>query len=185
MYKSCAIYPYSAWNHYPQYNACSISHGTSHGLPVAHAAQGRGIALRWRHNGRDCVLNHQPYPCLFNLLLGRRSKKTSKRRVTGLCEGNSPGTGEFPTQMTSNAENVSIWWRHHVLWVHSPNKVLALILAYFVQYRVILDRDIPRVYSTICCLKCNFSRYLSARCAVIVKHSEVMLIQSRSCKHSP
>ena len=22
-------------------------------------------------------------------------------------------TGEFPTQMASNAENVSIWWRHH------------------------------------------------------------------------
>ena len=27
--------------------------------------------------------------------------------------GNSPGTGEFPAQMDSNAENVSIWWRHH------------------------------------------------------------------------
>ena len=26
---------------------------------------------------------------------------------------NSPGTGEFPAQMASNAENVSIWWRHH------------------------------------------------------------------------
>ena len=25
-----------------------------------------------------------------------------------------PGTGEFPAQMASNAENVSIWWRHHV-----------------------------------------------------------------------
>ena len=25
----------------------------------------------------------------------------------------SPGTGEFPAQMASNAENVSIWWRHH------------------------------------------------------------------------
>ena len=37
----------------------------------------------------------------------------SKLRVTGLCEGNSPGTGEFPAQMASNAENVSIWWRHH------------------------------------------------------------------------
>ena len=24
------------------------------------------------------------------------------------------GTGEFPAQMASNAENVSIWWRHHV-----------------------------------------------------------------------
>ena len=23
------------------------------------------------------------------------------------------GTGEFPAQMASNAENVSIWWRHH------------------------------------------------------------------------
>ena len=23
------------------------------------------------------------------------------------------GTGEFPVQMASNAENVSIWWRHH------------------------------------------------------------------------
>ena len=45
----------------------------------------------------------------------RRSKKTSKLRVTGLCTGNSPGTGEFPAQMASNAENVSIWWRHHVI----------------------------------------------------------------------
>ena len=26
--------------------------------------------------------------------------------------------GEFPAQMTSNAENVSIWWRHHVLKVN-------------------------------------------------------------------
>ena len=34
-------------------------------------------------------------------------------RVTGLCVGNSPGTCEFPAQMVSNAENVSIWWRHH------------------------------------------------------------------------
>ena len=23
------------------------------------------------------------------------------------------GTSEFPAQMASNAENVSIWWRHH------------------------------------------------------------------------
>ena len=43
----------------------------------------------------------------------RRSKKASKIRVTGLCAGNSPVTGEFPAQMASNAENVSIWWRHH------------------------------------------------------------------------
>ena len=48
------------------------------------------------------------------VLFRRRSKKTSKLCVTGLCAGNSPWTGEFPAQMASNAENVSIWWRHHV-----------------------------------------------------------------------
>ena len=70
-------------------------------------------ALRWRHNGHDGVSNHQPRDCLLNRLFRRRSKKTSKLRVTGLCAGNSPGTGEFPAQMASNAENVSISWRHH------------------------------------------------------------------------
>ena len=46
--------------------------------------------LHWRHNGRGCVSNHQPYDCLLNCLFRRRSKKTSKLRVTGICEGNSP-----------------------------------------------------------------------------------------------
>ena len=65
--------------------------------------------LRWRHNGHDGVSNHQPHDCLLNRLIGRRSKKTSKLCITGLCVGNSPGTGEFPVQISSNAENVSIW----------------------------------------------------------------------------
>ena len=42
-------------------------------------------------------------------------RKTSKLRVTGLCAGNSPVTGEFPAQKASNAENVLIWWRHHAV----------------------------------------------------------------------
>ena len=70
-------------------------------------------ALRWRHNDHAGVSNHQPHGCLLNRLFRRKSKKTSKLRVTGLCAGNSPGTGEFPAQMASYAENVSIWWRHH------------------------------------------------------------------------
>ena len=69
--------------------------------------------LHWRHNDYDCVSNHQPNGCLFNRLFRSRSKKTPKLRVTGLCAGNSPVTGEFPAQRASNAENVSIWWRHH------------------------------------------------------------------------
>ena len=71
------------------------------------------ISLQWRHNERDGVSNHQPHDCLLNRLFRRRSKKTSKLRVTGLCEGNLPVTGEFPTQRASNADFFSIWWRRH------------------------------------------------------------------------
>ena len=53
------------------------------------------FALRWRHIGRDGVSNHQPNDCLLNRLFRSRSKKTSKLRVTGLCAGNSQGSGEF------------------------------------------------------------------------------------------
>ena len=52
-------------------------------------------SLQWRHNDRDGFWNHQRLDCLLN--------KKSKLRVTGLCEGNSPVTGEFPAQRTSNA----------------------------------------------------------------------------------
>ena len=45
------------------------------------------VSLQWGHNKRD--------------------------DVTGHCGGNSPVTGEFPSQRASNEENFSIWWRHH------------------------------------------------------------------------
>ena len=48
-------------------------------------------SLLWRHNGRDGVSNHQPHDCLLNRLFRRRSKKTSKLHVTGLCAGNPLG----------------------------------------------------------------------------------------------
>ena len=69
--------------------------------------------IRWRHNEHNSDSNHQCLDCVLNRLFRRRSKKTSKLRVTGLCEGNSLAAIEFPAQRASNAENVSIWWRHH------------------------------------------------------------------------
>ena len=51
--------------------------------------------------------------CLLNRLFRRISKKTSKLRLTGLCEVNSSVAGEFLSHRSSNAENISIWWRHH------------------------------------------------------------------------
>ena len=50
----------------------------------------------------------------------RWSKKTSMLRFTSLCAGNSPVAGESPHKKASNAENVSIWWRHNALkWRHT------------------------------------------------------------------
>ena len=75
------------------------------------------LSLQWRHKGHGGVSNHQLYDCLLNRLFRKRWKR-SKLRVTGLCEGNSLVTGEFPTQRASNTENISIWWRHHVTHMH-------------------------------------------------------------------
>ena len=73
----------------------------------------RYSTLQWRRNERDGASNHRCLNCLLNRLLRRRSKKISKLCGIGLCERNSSGTGEFHAQRASNAENVSIWWRHH------------------------------------------------------------------------
>ena len=63
------------------------------------------------------VLQHRQqvaiFHCLFNCWFKRRSKKTSKLHVTGLCAWHSPVTSVFLAQKASNAENVSIWRRHH------------------------------------------------------------------------
>ena len=82
---------------------------------------GHHHALQWHHNELAGISNHQSHDCLLNRLFTRRSKKTSKLQITGLCEGNSPVTGEFPAQRASNAENVSIWWCHHAADVLTPN----------------------------------------------------------------
>ena len=101
--------------------------------------------LRWRHNELDGVSDHQPHDCLLNRLFRRRSKKTSKLRVTGLCVGNSPGTGEFPAQMASNAENISIWWRHHDTWYIQLNQT-----RYREIFRVYSAKLVQLPYSYIC-----------------------------------
>ena len=98
--------------------------------------------LQWRNNGRNSVSNHQPHDCLLNRLFRRRSKKASKLRATGLYAGNSPGTGEFPAQMASRAENVSIWWRHQdnrytLNWCAVTSSVILIIEAEWIIYELV------------------------------------------------
>ena len=85
-----------------------------HGPAVLEALNDKNMSLLWRHNVHDSVSNHQFHDCLLNLLFGRRSKKTSKLRVSGLCGGIHRSPVNSPPQRTSNADNVPIRWRHHV-----------------------------------------------------------------------
>ena len=55
------------------------------------------VPLQWRHNERDGISNHQRLKYLLNRLSRHRSKNTSKFRVNGLCVGNPPVTGGFPS----------------------------------------------------------------------------------------
>ena len=136
------------------------------------------LSLQWRHNGGHGVSNHQNNDCLLNRLFRHRWNKTSKLRVTGLCEGNSPVTGELPAQRASYTEHVPIWWRHHdcsalsISGGHfSPNDsrkttsrkttnrngCLSWVQSFtevfpsslcWVHYRVIIFWDVSRGYST-------------------------------------
>ena len=71
------------------------------------------IYAQWRKHIGRYVSNHRRLDCLLKRLFRSRSEKTSKLSVTGLCGGDPPVTGGFPSPRASNAENVSIWWRHH------------------------------------------------------------------------
>ena len=73
-------------------------------------------SLHWLHNDHDGVSNHQSHGCLLNRLFKRRSKKTLKLRVTGLCVGNSPGPVNSPhkgpvTRKMFPFDDVIMW--HH------------------------------------------------------------------------
>ena len=71
------------------------------------------VPLQWRHNEPDCVSNHRRLDCLLNRLIRRRSKKTLKTRFQWPLWEESTRDRWQPSRRASNAENVSIWWRHY------------------------------------------------------------------------
>ena len=55
-------------------------------------------------------------------------KNIKAPRHRPLC-GDFTGTGEFPAQMASDAENVSIWWRHHGEYAYLDSGELSSLIA--------------------------------------------------------
>ena len=72
----------------PLWSHCNVHHTETRAWMI--------YSLQWRHNGRDSLSNRKPHDCFLNRLFRRRSKKTSKIQVTGLCAGKSPGPVNSP-----------------------------------------------------------------------------------------
>ena len=62
-------------------------------------------------------------------------RKYQSSASLAFVRGNWPGTGEFPTQMASDAENASIGWRHH----GPGHSTLCLLIIEFCNQRAILQ----------------------------------------------
>ena len=111
------------WSIYPYPSGLLHCHRGSHTIvpvPEGH----RQTQPYWKHKNVSVLCTHYSdvimavmasQITIVSIVFRRRPppKKKTKLCVTGLCEGNWPVAGEFPSQRASNAENVSIWWRHH------------------------------------------------------------------------
>ena len=91
-----------------------------------------------------------------------------------LC-GEFTGTGEFPAQRASYAENVSIWWRHHVRY-----KAIPWTNDYSVYWRIHASPCLSelkwRSHSSRSCPKNNWNEYkrhfakLHFRSFILMRH---------------
>ena len=82
---------------------------------------------------------------------GADQRKHQKLRITGLCVRNSLVTGEFPDQMASNAENVSIWWCHHVkiqVFSHFLKKFSLVSHQYCLWYSLQILLNVWRIWAS-------------------------------------
>ena len=124
-------------------------------------------------------------------LFKHRWKKTSKLCVTGLCAGNSPVASELPAQKASNAENVSIWWRHHVMTGKDISYPVPLIHLIFQLTNYLQQNHYKRAQQVHCILCISFRTpqvtdillhsYLSFMCSIVlmIYHSMWCMNMSR------
>ena len=122
--------------------------------------------LHWRHNDHSGVSNHQPRGCLLNCLFRRRSKKTSKLRVTGLCVGNSPGPVNSPhkgpvTRKMFPFDDVIMNKRYcHIHWLKGRSQqtweIKAMIQIHSIFHHKLYgkgDRNPSLFYGSLICYK--------------------------------
>ena len=71
------------------------------------------LILNWWHHAIrrlviKCVISFTAHPHYNDVIMETMASQITSLTIVYL-------TSEFPAQLASNAENVSIWWRHHAL----------------------------------------------------------------------
>ena len=113
----------------------------------------------WQHCRRDACLHYADVimiemasqitslAIVYSIVYSDADQRKHQSSASlAFCAGNSPGTGEFPAQMASYAENVSIWWRHHV--ISEPSDYIKPISRGFETSRIVVVRRLTGQYYT-------------------------------------
>ena len=135
------------------------------------------LSLQWRHNERDGDSNHRRLHCLPNRLFRRTSKTTSKLRVTGLCEGNPPVPGGFPSQRASNTENIFIRWRHHDNHTNTQRNRTLSIFNRISNHNVISHSHSS--YVLLPCVNKNEQWFMRSIGRILIFLSDMIVLQTR------
>ena len=85
-------------------------------FPAQRASNAKNVSIWWRHCEFPQILRYRQNHCYTFLasqaFMHALTKENIKAPRHWPLWGEFTGTGEFPAQKASNAENVSIWWRH-------------------------------------------------------------------------
>ena len=135
-------------------------------VPVPMAWTIRLNPSQWRHNDHDGYSNHQSHDYLLNRFCRRRSKKTSKLRVTGLFWGIHRSPVNFPNNGPVSRKKLPFddviipciclpWEKNAIAWATPDER----------HYRckntfVCLTKQIKREKIKHCTAKCATRRFL-------------------------
>ena len=133
----------------------------------------------WRHNESDGVPIAGVSMVCPTICSGADESYTSKLRVTGLSEGNPSVTSGFPSQRDSNAENVSVWWRHHQYLSSRVTKKNDISLSLDV-FRVVSTAWQHRIMYHVACAVGPFHMYYHYKTRNMVVILHVNLLQTNN-----
>ena len=120
------------------------------------------VELKWRHNDRDGVSNHQPHDCLLNGLFRRKSTKTSELRITGFVKGIHRWPVNSPQQEPVTRKKFSF---DDVIMISADKKMIGAFVIDYIHHESWVEINFHFVATWHCMF--NWSRKLITLCSTL------------------